>query len=96
MYIIVFEMVMHEPVNQLAADKRAGPWPETHTHTILPPRLPDVISSNTFSSLMIPLSFLPHYFLLPLLSASPVVSVIDFGNLNLNVAEIANQMNTTG
>lgn len=33
-YIIVFEMVMHEPVNQLAADKRAGPCPEnTHTHT---------------------------------------------------------------
>lgn len=32
-YIIVFEMVMHEPVNQLATDKRAGPCPEcTHTH----------------------------------------------------------------
>lgn len=32
-YIIVFEMVMHEPVNQLATDKRAGPCPEkTHTY----------------------------------------------------------------
>lgn len=28
-YIIVFEMVMHEPVNQLAADKRAGLCPES-------------------------------------------------------------------
>lgn len=32
-YIIVFEMVMHEPVNQLATDKRAGHVPNnTHTH----------------------------------------------------------------
>lgn len=32
-FIIVFEMVMHEPVNQLATDKRAGPCPEnTHSH----------------------------------------------------------------
>lgn len=48
-YIIVFEMVMHEPVNQLAADKRAGPCPQrTHvglrtsapTNTKLPPACP--------------------------------------------------------
>lgn len=32
-YIIVFEMVMHEPVNQLATDKRAGHVPNnTHTY----------------------------------------------------------------
>ena len=36
-YIIVFEMVMHEPVNQLAADKRAGPCPDrTHMCTRAP------------------------------------------------------------
>lgn len=46
-YIIVFEMVMHEPVNQLATDKRAGPcsentlthmhmWTHTHPSTKLP------------------------------------------------------------
>lgn len=55
-YIIVFEMVMHEPVNQLAADKRAGPRPDrtrsctrtcTYQHTITPPP-PQPAQSNIF------------------------------------------------
>lgn len=66
-YIIVFEMVMHEPVNQLATDKRAGPCPEnTHTpicrhahmHAELPPFCLDLISSNAFYSLMFYFSLL--------------------------------------
>lgn len=32
-YIIVFEMVMHEPVNQLAPDKKLGHGLKIHTHT---------------------------------------------------------------
>lgn len=31
-YIIVFEMVMHEPVNQLAPDEKPSHVLETHTH----------------------------------------------------------------
>lgn len=68
-YIIVFEMVMHEPVNQLATDKRAGHVPNnTHTHictrghlrTKLHPFCSDLISSNTGCSLMFSL-FGPFY-----------------------------------
>lgn len=77
-YIIVFEMVMHEPVNQLATDKRAGPCPgNTHTHmhacnTKLPPFCPDLISLNTFSLFFV---FFTFYCLLTFLFFSSVFSL---------------------
>lgn len=111
-YIIVFEMVMHEPVNQLAADKRAGPCPgntrtheharthvSTHAHpdTILPPLPPDVISSNTFFSLMISLTiFLLPYFSLPYFQCPQLLLLLTLGAFNFNVAKIPNQINTSG
>lgn len=72
-YVIVFEMVMHEPVNQLAADKRPEPCPEnTHTglhayvhpNAKLPPFRPDVISTNRLYSLMFCLLSFSFYSLL--------------------------------
>lgn len=86
-YIIVFEMVMHEPVNQLATDKRAGPCPEcTHTHmhacthahpnTNSPPSCPDLISSNTFCSLMLAVFFPFCRLLTFLIFSSPLCNLL--------------------
>lgn len=63
-YIIAFEMVMHEPVNQLAADKRAGPCPQrTHvglrtrapTQNYLQPAQSNIFYYRTFYSLLVSL-----------------------------------------